>query len=101
MIGLQADGGTGSLATRITATELARSLSKVLDRARYRGEAFVVQRNGQDVVRIEPSQPPLAITPRQLAERLGQMPMPGNGFAEDLEAIQALQGDAEVREWDS
>ena len=33
--------------TRITPTELARSLSDVLNRVRYRGERFRIERNGE------------------------------------------------------
>ncbi|MFN0071262.1 MAG: type II toxin-antitoxin system prevent-host-death family antitoxin [Chloroflexota bacterium] len=38
--------------TKITATELARNLSDVLNRARYRGEHFIVERNGEPIVTI-------------------------------------------------
>ena len=39
---------------RISATELARHLADVLGRIRYRGERFVVERNGTPVARLEP-----------------------------------------------
>jgi antitoxin (DNA-binding transcriptional repressor) of toxin-antitoxin stability system len=38
----------------ISATELARKLGDVLGRIRYRGDSFVVQRNGEPVARIAP-----------------------------------------------
>jgi len=38
----------------ISATELARKLGDVLGRIRYRGETFVVKRNGEPVARIAP-----------------------------------------------
>jgi antitoxin (DNA-binding transcriptional repressor) of toxin-antitoxin stability system len=40
--------------TTITATELARNLSDILNRVRYRGERFRVERNGELVATIEP-----------------------------------------------
>jgi prevent-host-death family protein len=39
---------------RISATELARKLGDVLGRVRYRGESFIVERNGTPVARLEP-----------------------------------------------
>lgn len=40
--------------SRITATDLARQLGDVLGRVRYRGEAFIVERNGKPVARLGP-----------------------------------------------
>jgi prevent-host-death family protein len=37
---------------RISATELARRVGNVLGRVRYRGDSFVVERNGEPVARI-------------------------------------------------
>lgn len=42
------------MAHRISATELARKLGDVLGRVRYRGESFIVERNGTPVARLEP-----------------------------------------------
>lgn len=39
---------------RISATELARKLGDVLGRVRYRGDSFVVERNGDPVARLVP-----------------------------------------------
>ena len=41
--------------TRISATELVRSLGDVLGRIRYRGETFIVERSGTAVARIGPA----------------------------------------------
>lgn len=40
---------------RISATELARNLGDVLARVRYRGDTFVVERNGTTVARLVPA----------------------------------------------
>lgn len=40
---------------RISATELARTLGDVLARVRYRGDTFVVERNGTTVARLVPA----------------------------------------------
>jgi prevent-host-death family protein len=39
---------------RISATELARRLGDVLGRVRYRGDSFLVERNGDEVARVVP-----------------------------------------------
>ena len=76
--------------TRITATELARSLSDILNRIQYRGERFVVERNGKPIATINPSLTS-AITWSELLDRLGDLALPGEGFADDLEKIQSAQ----------
>ena len=77
--------------TTITATELARRLSDVLNRVKYRGERFVVQRNGEPVATIAPPSDKPGATGRELIARIGDLELPGDGFADDLEAIQAAQ----------
>jgi len=42
---------------RITATDLARRIGDVLGRVRYRGDKFLVERNGHPVARIVPVGP--------------------------------------------
>lgn len=39
---------------RISSTELARRLGDVLGRVRYRGDSFLVDRNGEPVARVVP-----------------------------------------------
>jgi antitoxin (DNA-binding transcriptional repressor) of toxin-antitoxin stability system len=71
--------------TRITATELARNLSDILNRAHYRGETFVVERNGEAVATIEPP-PKRAITLREFVDWWANN-RPDDKFADDLEAV--------------
>lgn len=87
--------------TKITATELAKSLSDVLNRVRYRGERFIIERSGEPVATLIPTSPVLGITLRDLVARLGDMSMPGDGFAEDLEAVQASQPKVTAPAWPS
>jgi antitoxin (DNA-binding transcriptional repressor) of toxin-antitoxin stability system len=72
-------------ATRITATELARNLSDILSRARYRGERFVVERNGETVAVIEPPPEPKLLTLKEFLEEWAKMPKPDDGFWDDVE----------------
>ncbi len=85
--------------TTITATELAKRLSDVLNRVKYRGERFVVQRNGETIATIAPANDRPGITVRELIERIGDLRSPGEGFADDLEAVQASQEPAQMPEW--
>jgi antitoxin (DNA-binding transcriptional repressor) of toxin-antitoxin stability system len=74
--------------TRISATELVRRLGDVLGRIRYRGESFVVDRNGAPVARIGP----VAGAPRgTLADALAAWGVdPADpGFANDLARVNA------------
>ena len=87
--------------TRITATELARSLSDVLNRVRYRGESFLVERNGEAVAALRPSGPSSTVTLRDMVAHCGDLEAPGEGFADDLEAVQSSQPITKALEWPS
>jgi antitoxin (DNA-binding transcriptional repressor) of toxin-antitoxin stability system len=81
----------------ISATDLARTLSDVLSRVRFGGERFVVQRGGRVVAAVVPAdQGPRAVTPREIVEALSGFELPGEGFADDLEAVQNAQGQPEA-----
>ncbi len=73
--------------TRITATELVRSLGDILGRIRYRGERFVIERNGTPVARLEPlpSGAPTTVGAALRAWRAAAEPEPS--FADDLAAV--------------
>jgi len=76
-----------------------KGFSDVLSRVRCGGERFAVQRNGETIATNEIliSQP--GITVSEFIARVGDLEMPGNASADDLEAIQAAQGNAEMPEW--
>jgi hypothetical protein len=84
----------------ISATKLARSISDVLNRIYYRGERFLVQRGGKTVAALgPPASGPIPLS--EVLAGLEGLEPPDNGFADDLEAIQAGQSDAEVPPWPS
>jgi antitoxin (DNA-binding transcriptional repressor) of toxin-antitoxin stability system len=83
----------------ITATELARNLSTILDRVHTNGEHFVITHHGETVALLGPTPSPQGRRLSEILERIGDLQMPGDGFADDLEAIQAEQGLAEFHEW--
>jgi prevent-host-death family protein len=86
--------------TTITATELARNLSDILSRVRYKDERFVVVRNGVRVAEIAPSNPKPGLTLGELFEFWKTLPKPDEDFWKDLAEIQASQPLAEFPEWD-
>ena len=73
---------------RISATELARHLAVVLGRIRFRGERFVVERNGAPVARLEPVAGLPQVTVRE-ALAIWQAGEPDPAFAAALERIGA------------
>ena len=86
--------------TTITATELARGLSDILNRVRYRGERFIVERGGEPVAVLEPVGVRPAATLGEFMLRLSTLPIPDEGFANDLEEVQASQPPAGDVGWD-
>lgn len=86
---------------RITATELARGLSEVLSRVSLRGEEFVIERHGRAIAVLAPIKPKDASTLSEIVGALKGLKLPGDGFADDLEAIQASQPQVGPSPWES
>jgi prevent-host-death family protein len=85
----------------ITATALAKNLSDVLNRIRYRGERFVVERNGEPVAALMPVKANPRVTVGELFERIRRIGWPDDQFPDDLEAIQASQPRVGSPKWPS
>lgn len=84
---------------RVSATEAVRSFSDLLNRIRYRGEEFVVERGGEAVCRMTPAASPRRATGRELATVLRDLPHPDAGFARDVRAGVKRQGRAPASRW--
>ena len=84
----------------VSATELARRLGDILGRIRYRGESFVVDRNGTPVARIGPvGNRGVSTVAEALATwRAGGTPDPA--FAQDLARVAAADRPP-ANPWDS
>lgn len=87
--------------TKLSPADLASDLADILERVRDRGERFVVEENGEPVATIVPPSGPPGITVRDLVARVGNLKTPGDGFADDLEAVQRenAQRPMTVPEW--
>jgi antitoxin (DNA-binding transcriptional repressor) of toxin-antitoxin stability system len=87
------------MVTRISATELSRSLSDVLNRVHYRGEEFLIERNGETVATLGPSGALSRATFGTLAAVLPSVDLGDQAFADDLEAVQRNQPIAPQVAW--
>jgi antitoxin (DNA-binding transcriptional repressor) of toxin-antitoxin stability system len=76
---------------RLSEAELAENLPDVLERVRG-GERFTIERDGEPMAIISPVRDQPGITARELIARVGNLPFPGDGFADELQAVQAAQG---------
>ena len=85
---------------RISATDLARRAGEVLGRVRYRGDSFVVDRNGDPVARITPVAGVSTGTALEFVETWRSAGGREPAYADDLEAVGALDMPAELP-WDS
>ncbi|MGH7332222.1 MAG: type II toxin-antitoxin system Phd/YefM family antitoxin [Candidatus Rokuibacteriota bacterium] len=72
---------------RISATELARRLGDVLGRVRYRGDSFVIERNGSAVARLVPLPDKSVVTIREALDAWRAAGRPDGAFAAALDAV--------------
>jgi antitoxin (DNA-binding transcriptional repressor) of toxin-antitoxin stability system len=73
----------------ISATALARQLGDVLGRIRYRGESFVIERNGVAVARLIPAAPDQQASVVDALRQWRDAAEPEPEFASALERIGA------------
>lgn len=66
--------------SRVSATAAARGFSDLLNRIRYGGEEFIVERGGEAVCRMLPAEPSRGFTLRELAALLRGTPSPDAGY---------------------
>jgi antitoxin (DNA-binding transcriptional repressor) of toxin-antitoxin stability system len=84
----------------VTATEAARRLSDLLNRVRYRGERFQILRGGEVVAQLIPAVQ-TSLDVRGLSQLLARFRAGDDGFANDLERIQAEQAPTPSDPWDT
>lgn len=76
--------------TMLSELDLVRMLPDVLDRV-TKGERFAIERNGVRLAVLSPPTPELTpgITGEDLIARIGHLRIPGDGFADDIEAARS------------
>jgi antitoxin (DNA-binding transcriptional repressor) of toxin-antitoxin stability system len=72
---------------KISSTDLARRLGDVLGRVRYRGDSFMVEKNGEAVARLEPLAAASASTVAEGLRAWMEAGAPDGAFADDLERV--------------
>jgi hypothetical protein len=85
---------------RLSATELARNLSEVLSRVRYRREVFVVERGGHAVCEVRPAGYESSFNGSDLVQLLRALPSPGKDYLERVEQGLDEQPAAEGTRWE-
>jgi antitoxin (DNA-binding transcriptional repressor) of toxin-antitoxin stability system len=85
--------------TKVSATEAVRTFSDLLNRIRYRGEEFVVERAGEPVCRMTPAAPARRLTLRELASLLRELPRADAGYAADVRRGARKQGRLPPSPW--
>jgi len=78
--------------TKVSATEAVRSFSDLLNRIRYRGEEFIVERAGEPVCRMSPASPIRHLSFRELVSLLRDIPGADASYASDVRAAVHKQG---------
>ena len=84
---------------RLTATELARRLSDVLNRVYYQRETILVERGGKPVCQLTPPPASLGFRLSDLVTLLESMPAAGEEWAEAVTRGVADQDEFEGLEW--
>jgi antitoxin (DNA-binding transcriptional repressor) of toxin-antitoxin stability system len=89
--------------TRITATELARNLSDILNRVRYRGESFRVERNGEVVAELRPAMISRGVPLSEFAAFWDGLAKPDPEFWDQVEEAHRIMNGPmpEPASWDS
>ena len=82
----------------ISATKAARNFSDLLNRVRYGGESFIVERGGKPMCEILPARPP-RFNGRELADLLRSLPKPDEDYFAGIESLLAKQATVEKSGW--
>ena len=83
---------------RISATETARRFSELMNRVRYRGESFIVERGGKPVCEILPVRP-TRFSGKDLADLLRSLPKPDEEYLDLVEGLSAKQSTVAESRW--
>lgn len=82
----------------VSATQAARHFSDLLNRVRYRGEEFLIERGGEPICRLVPARPSRC-SGADLAELLRSIPKPDPGYWDAVEQILKRQPSLPKSPW--
>jgi antitoxin (DNA-binding transcriptional repressor) of toxin-antitoxin stability system len=75
---------------RLSATEASRNFSELLNRVRYRGESFIIERGGEPICELKPVAPP-RFTGADLVTLFRSLPPVDEGYLSAVEEISKTQ----------
>jgi prevent-host-death family protein len=76
--------------SHISATEAARKFSELMNRVRYRGESFVVERGGKPICEILPARPS-RFSGAEFVRLLRSLPKPDKEYLAVVEEVTTKQ----------
>lgn len=85
--------------SRVTATLAARTFSELLNRVRYRGEVFLIERGREPIGRLTPVGPPVRRTVADLVRSLRTLPKPDEAYLDAVERASRTQGKLPRSPW--
>jgi antitoxin (DNA-binding transcriptional repressor) of toxin-antitoxin stability system len=83
----------------VSATEAARNFSELLNRVRYRGERFLIERGGVTIGELRPVAP-VRFTGRDLLALLRSLPSVDDSFFDAVEAAARHQPQVPETPWE-
>ena len=86
-------------ARRVSATTAARNFSELLNRVRYRGERFLIERSGVAIGELRPAAP-IRFTGEDLRALLRSLPPVDDGFFEAVEEAARSQPSLPESQWE-
>jgi antitoxin (DNA-binding transcriptional repressor) of toxin-antitoxin stability system len=93
------------MGTPITATEAHRRFAEILGRVRFRGERFVILKNGHPVAELRPPEKPALLRAEDLPQIMREIPRltpeEAEAFARDIETLRALLLPPPEPQWES
>jgi len=84
--------------SHISATQAVRQFSDLLNRVRYRGEEFVIERGGEPICEIVPARPVMR-TVADLVRALRSIPKPDDEYWDNLGDITKHQQSLPPSPW--
>ena len=85
--------------TRISATDASRGFSELLNRVRYRGETFLIERGGEPIGELRPAAP-THFSMRDFVTLLRSLPPVDDEFFDEVERAARDQPDLPESPWE-
>jgi antitoxin (DNA-binding transcriptional repressor) of toxin-antitoxin stability system len=83
----------------LSATEASRNFSEVMNRVKYRGESFIVERGGERICEVRPAAPP-RFTGADLVALLRSLPAVDEDYLDVVEELTRSQKRLPKSKWE-